>query len=101
MKANKEVLEKIKLLDKLMNEIYQIIRETNLTDEEVATSEKVKNLAFEMVRLLKSENFKTTYNNLTNSNFHTLVKILNYNGFFPKNQLSKEYSNELKTFSLI
>lgn len=94
-------IEKIKLLDKLMNEIYQIIREANLTDEEIATSERVKKLAFEMVSLLKNENIKTTYNNLTNLNFHTLVKILNYNAFFSKNQLSKELSDELKTFSLI
>lgn len=93
-------LEKIKQVDFLMGKIFKMIDKNTLPQNEFCTSEKVKKYAFEVVAILRSENIKTTYNNLTNMNFHTLVKILNHNGFFPKNQLSTELSNQLKTLPL-
>jgi hypothetical protein len=72
-------LANIDRIDENMQFIFAQRKESNLTDLEFATLEEIEEKAFEIIDILKEENEKTTYNNLTNMNYHTLVKILNYN----------------------
>lgn len=95
MKA--DVIQKI---DKLQTSIYQSRKKSKLKDMDFSISPKIKEMAFEMVTIFAQEDVQTSYNNLTNMNYHMLVQILNYNGFFDKS-LKKEYREELKTFPLI
>lgn len=92
-------IDKIEKIDSLMNEIYSDINDTKLTDLEFAKSQDTQDKAYEIIEILKAEWINTTYNNLTNMNYHTLVKILNYNWFFDNN-LAKNIRDELKTFPL-
>jgi len=50
--------------------------------------------------LIKEKGQKTTFNNLTNMNFHLLVKILNFNDYFKK-QITQDIHNELKKLTFI
>lgn len=84
-------------LDSFYKAINSKLRITDLTDQEFATSEEIKKLAFEVAEVLKNDGIKVTYNNLTNMNLHTLVKILNYNDFF---RIPKALKNELKQLKL-
>lgn len=88
-------LEKIKKIDNIMRDIFEELKETNLSDLDFSILPKTQDKVFEIVKILEEENIKTTYNNLTNMNYHTLVKILNYNWFFDK-QLPKKTINDLK-----
>ena len=91
----KEVITKI---DNLMEIIYKKYRDRwEMTDEEFSKSEEIKDITFEIIDILKEENIKTSYNILTNMNFHMLVKILNYNNYFK--ELSKEEREWLKNFT--
>lgn len=93
----KEVITKI---DNLMEIIYKKYRDRwEMTDEEFSKSEEIKDITFEIIDILKEENIKTSYNILTNMNFHMLVKILNYNNYFK--ELSKEEREWLKNFTLL
>ena len=92
-----EIIDKI---DNLMEIIYKKYRDRwEMTDEEFSKSEEIKDIAFKIVEILKEENIKTSYNNLTNMNFHMLVKILNYHDYFK--ELKKEIKEALKKFSLL
>ena len=92
-----EIIDKI---DNLMQIIYKKYREKwEITDEEFSKSEEIKDITFEIIDILKEENIKTSYNILTNMNFHMLVKILNYNNYFK--ELSKEEREWLKNFTLL
>lgn len=68
--------------------------------EGFSKNEKIKMVAFEIVDLLSINNIRPTYKNLTNSNLHLLVKILNYNDFFKK-ELTKDLREELKKLTFI
>lgn len=92
-----EIIDKI---DNLMQIIYKKYRDRwEMTDEEFSKSEEIKNIAFEIIDIFKEENIKTTYEHLTNMNFHTLVKILNFHNYFK--DLTKEEKERLKKFSLL
>ena len=92
-----EIIDKI---DNLMEIIYKKYRDRwEMTDEEFSKSEEIKDITFEIIDILKEENIKTSYNILTNMNFHMLVKILNYNNYFK--ELSKEEREWLKNFTLL
>lgn len=87
-------------IEKLLTEILNERKISKLNDEEFSKSEKIKTKALKIIWTLKWELIKTTYNNLTNLNYHILVKILNYNWFF-KWDLSKNLSEELKKLPII
>lgn len=91
--------ENIDKIDNLMTEIYSAININLLSDLEFSQLLNIRENAYEIIKIFESEWIKTTYNNLTNMNYHTLVKILNYNWFFD-NSLSKNLRDELKTFPI-
>ena len=93
----KEVITKI---DNLMEILYRKYREKwEITDENFSKNEEIQKIVFEIVEILKNTKISTSYENLTNMNFHMLVKILNYNNFFKG--LKKEEKEALKKFSLL
>lgn len=93
----KEVITKI---DNLMEILYKKYREKwEITDENFSKNEEIQKIVFEIVEILKNAKISTSYENLTNMNFHMLVKILNYNNFFK--ELKKEIKEALKKFSLL
>jgi len=90
-------------IQKQIDENYLfLIKEARKTNypEGFSKSEKTKKIAFEIVDLIREKGQKTTFNNLTNMNFHLLVKILNFNDYFKK-QITQDVHNELKKLTFI
>lgn len=91
-----ERLEHIKYFDFLYMDLYNNAKQTTLSDEEFSIENK--DHAFKLVELFSQYRQKPTYNNLTNCNFHFLVKVLNYNNFF---KIPKDIKIALKERPLI
>lgn len=98
MKNNRKQDELYAEIDTRLSILYGKYNETNLTDKQF--SKEYFYLAEMLAKLIKEYTWNKTYNHLTNLNYHFLVKILNHNDYF-KWDLTKELSEELKTFNLI
>ena len=90
-------IQQINYIGDLHRKLYKWREISKKSDEDFATSKRVIEVADEIVEALKNNNIKITYNNLTNSNYHFLVKILNYN---KKLKLDKNTSESLKKLKL-
>lgn len=88
-------------LDKIDNRLSKLISEykqTKLSDENFSKT-KFKDALF-IQKIIFLWTWKKSYDDLTNYNYHFLVKILNYNWYF-KWDLWEDLSRELKRFKLI
>ena len=90
-------IQQINYIGDLHRKLYNWREISKKSDEDFATSKRVVEVANEIVKALKNNNIKITYNNLTNSNYHFLVKVLNYN---KKLKLDKNTSESLKKLRL-
>ena len=83
--------------DKKMNYLYKKYKEWTGSDEDF--SKKYFKKALEIVDLIENfQNKKVTYNFLTNSNYHFLVKLLNYNNYL---KIPKDIKEELKKMKMM
>ena len=80
-----ELIKFWNVIDEINNFIIDERIKSDLTDEEFATQDIIKEKALKVVELYKNEWVKkVNYAYLTNMNHHTLVKVLNYNWFFDR-----------------
>ena len=98
-KQQKKTLLIINQLDYFFESLFLKIKEKIVSDEVFSNLSDTKNLINLILEDIKKLGVKITYNNLTNCNYHTLVKILNYQNYFKG--LPKETKKELKKLKLL
>jgi len=98
-KQQKERFVIIGELDLLFKALYSKIKEKKVSDKVFSNLPETKNLTDSILEKIKKLGVKPNYENLTNYNYHILVKVVNYQNYFKK--LPKEVKDALKKRDLI
>lgn len=91
-----ERIDSIKNFDSIYMELYNKAKNSNLSDKQFSLENKEHSL--KLVELYCQYGAKPNFNNLTNSNLHFLVKMLNHLDFF---KIPKDAKVSLEKLRLI